>query len=270
MKYLYRPGSGNNRIRENIRSALEKVGILNPIKQIYRSIYNFVSRNRTIQVSVADWQVSMWVPTVDFLEHASTLGGERKELTHFLTLVKPNSIVWDVGANDGMYALFSAVKGAETHAFEPDPTNVCVLERNIKINHLNKLIHVHQMALADFDGVADIFGTSQVNFTLANLTEKKSTGQVTVLRGESVIDRKLSILPTIIKMDVEGFEYEVIQGLSAVLAKVKSCNIMIENHDQILASRGLSTRRETVILKGLEFTQIADWSAKRKTWWAKG
>jgi len=135
---------------------------------------------------------------------------------------------------------------------------------------VQKLIHVHQMALADFDGVADIFGTSQVNFTLANLTEKKSTGQVTVLRGESVIDRKLSILPTIIKMDVEGFEYEVIQGLSAVLAKVKSCNIMFENHDQILASRGLSTRRETVILKGLEFTQIADWSAKRKTWWAKG
>src|SRR6266511_4636383 len=66
-------------------------------------------------------------------------------LLHFL---RSGDLFLDIGANVGTYTvLASGVCKASTVAFEPDPTTVLALKRNIEVNGVQDLVTVHELAL---------------------------------------------------------------------------------------------------------------------------
>src|SRR5262249_51382931 len=129
--------------------------------------------------------------------------------------LRPGDLFFDVGANVGSYTILaSGVCKARTWAFEPDPLTVGALERNIAINTIQNRVTVYQIAL----GATNV----EIPFTIGRDTMNK----VADVRDSNVrIVRQLPLdalagtsTPAMIKMDVEGYEPEVIKGAGRLLS----------------------------------------------------
>jgi FkbM family methyltransferase len=153
---------------------------------------------------------------------------EFADMAFVLHALKPNDLFLDVGANVGSYTvLASGVCGARTIAFEPDPETAAHLRRNIQVNALESLVQVHEIALGRTSG--------ETGFTVGLDT----TNRVAV-RGEALMQtvpmRRLDDIPgarqaTLIKLDVEGYEAEVLAGANDVLASPTVIAVETEAQD---------------------------------------
>ncbi len=143
----------------------------------------------------------------------------------FRSQVKPKSIVLDVGAHCGQYALIAsqAKPDVQVYAFEPDEENARDLQFNIEENQLEN-IHVLQVAVADRVGRCRLYSDDRhfgfTNYSLAP-GEEFFTGQT---REVDVVSLDRVIAPTqqpvcLIKLDIEGAELLALRGAEAILRR---------------------------------------------------
>lgn len=167
--------------------------------------------------------------------------GELAVLEDFLSEVRSEDVVWDVGANIGTYSLFAAKKGATAIAFEPASDALLRLYQNIDLNSVD--ISVREIALANESGEKTLVDAEKSGH------KKLAEGggeTIDVRRGDDIEEES----PDIIKIDVEGAEYEVVQGMQNTLADARIC--YIEFHDgvdkteliELLQTKGLSIAHE--------------------------
>jgi FkbM family methyltransferase len=143
-------------------------------------------------------------------------------LLHFL---RGNDLFLDIGSNIGSYAILaSGGCGASTWAFEPDPDAVTSLKRNVELNSLQRLITVQNIALGRSDcSVPFTVGHDTVN-RVANLSDL----DVRMVRQrplDSVIEGRS---PAMMKLDVEGYEEEVMAGANKTLENPALKIVVIE------------------------------------------
>lgn len=157
--------------------------------------------------------------------------------------VKPGDVVWDIGANIGVYThrfLESVGPTGVVVAFEPSPA--CEVHFSRFKNSGFPLIHV-DAALGNSTGTVtfEIAGnpTSPVNRVVDSACEDSAaTVQVRMYRADDA-QRDLGLpLPTVIKLDVEGFEKDVLEGCTSVLTYPQLRSLFIEVHFGLLAQRG--------------------------------
>jgi FkbM family methyltransferase len=125
-------------------------------------------------------------------------------------------------------------------AFEPSPATLAILRSRCG-NLLN--VELVNVALSDADGLAHFHESGaegDPNNGLLHASASGSVVEVAVRRGDSLCRERSNVVPNCIKIDVEGFEKEVLDGLSATLRSSHVRNVFVEVHFQILASRGLS------------------------------
>lgn len=125
----------------------------------------------------------------------------------FASLVRPDSVVYDVGANVGFYSLLAAKRGARVIACEPDPANVKLLARHIELNRAN--VAIEQVAVCEREGV-ESFSCGGPEGSLG-----KGEMQVRTIKLDSLL--ACYPVPTIIKIDVEGAEWRVLEGAREIL-----------------------------------------------------
>jgi FkbM family methyltransferase len=124
-------------------------------------------------------------------------------------------VVVDVGANIGLYTIALAKRvgdGGKVHAFEPDPANFRALDRHCHLNQVTARIVAHQVAVAGADArVAFESGRGAES----RISRGAPVSEVDGVRLDSVFaGNHIDIL----KIDVEGFEEEVLKGASALLS----------------------------------------------------
>jgi len=155
---------------------------------------------------------------------------EVDELDDFTTELKSEDVVLDVGANTGLYSCFAASKCGNGHiiAVEPYPPNVPILEENLQMNGDNW--DVYSVALADLDGTTIEFNVppeDRVGYGQGAISDENSEKTITVesLNGDSLLEREDIPQPSVVKIDVEGTEPLVLDGLSATLSH-ESCRVV--------------------------------------------
>jgi FkbM family methyltransferase len=155
-------------------------------------------------------------------------------LLHFL---RPEDLFVDVGANIGSYTILaSSVCGAATIAIEPDPTTMGWLKRNVDANGIGEVVTLVEAAVGREEGEVNFtVGLDSVN-QVAGATHK-NTRKVRVVRLDDVLTGHS---PAFIKLDVEGYEAEVVGGAAETLKKSSLLAIETESRDPIV----LSTLRE--------------------------
>ena len=143
-----------------------------------------------------------------------------------LDLCAQSKVFFDVGANVGFYSIGSCLLNSNltTYSFEPNSQVVQRLSLNVNLNLLSDRIRIFNFALSNSSGVSDFFipsftGTSGGSFRDLHPEEGKAK-RISVRTAS--LDNFPEVLsePSLIKIDVEGAELEVLYGADSL---IKDC-----------------------------------------------
>jgi FkbM family methyltransferase len=147
-----------------------------------------------------------------------------------VTYLEPGSVLFDVGAHAGFLTILGCRLVGPTgcvHAFEPIAANVNVLRSNLARNGFSNAT-VHQVALTDQTG--EVHMTAGTHHITAAIT---GSGETVV---EAVRCDELELPPpTLVKIDVEGAERKVLDGMSGILAEHRPVLVVEVHGDQRMA-----------------------------------
>lgn len=142
-------------------------------------------------------------------------------LQAILKVIKDDDVVWDIGANIGLHSLSINKLNPRTqcYCFEPHYENFQRLLHNASLNK-NIKIHAFNFGLSSDVSMHKIFSTPR-NHGRTGFHEMVGT-QFTKTRSLAIDGDRLLTLgvspPNIIKIDTEGHELQVLQGLSGILS----------------------------------------------------
>jgi FkbM family methyltransferase len=181
--------------------------------------------------------------------------------------IRPNDLIWDIGANVGLYSvlLAQAAPNGQLVAFEPNESCYERLTRNISDNALDH-VTVEKLAMSDRTGYVDFANDGALASTLGHIVTDhsdvlaSSAVQVKSITGDGYLAQPGVRIPNFIKIDVEGFEREVLFGLKEGLAQPECRVVFCEIHSKILANRGISSAPKDIrrLLQSSGFSDF-DW-----------
>lgn len=150
---------------------------------------------------------------------------------HILKVLNKNDVVLEAGANIGYYVLMESKLCKKIYAVEAVSTNVEWLRKNIEMNRCDN-VEVYELALGDKKGIFPMYISSKSNWhSFKTKTEK--TVNVSMDTVDNFAADKDDI--TFVRMDVEGYELNILKGMLETLKKVE--RIFIELHTHILSHK---------------------------------
>jgi len=144
---------------------------------------------------------------------------DRKHIKYIRSVIKPGMCVLDIGANIGFYSLiFSKITGPKgmVYAFEPDKTNYLRLADNTK--HKNNVTCINK-AVSNFTGVVNLYISNELNVDhhTYNDGEERESIEVSCVSTDDFMKDKT--LPSFIKIDIQGYDYFAVQGMTEIISK---------------------------------------------------
>jgi len=209
-----------------------------------------------VKVTVNDYQMYINPKDKGISKELYLYGGREFFSTEFMkNYISKDDVVIDIGANIGYYALLEGklARKGEIYCVEPVPANVHLLKKNIELNNC-KNISVFQYAIGDFNGKSKIYIYDKCNWSSfirnpkGNIVEEI---EVPVMTLDTFVKKHVHRNPTLIRMDVEGYEYNILKGASETLRKSTKLKLAIEMHPHLMPSA--STKELLNILKGNDF-----------------
>lgn len=171
------------------------------------------------------------------------------------THVKPGMTVVDIGANIGLYSLFLAGlvgKDGQVWAFEPDPILFETAVTNCRQNGKEHIIHLHNLALGSRSGPARLYRSSFNSGD--NRLSASTAGQESVLVEMAPLDTLLCQTKIdLIKIDVQGWEAEVLRGMEKTLQTNRDLTIYFEYWPEGLRKAGDEPQAPIDILRRYGF-----------------
>jgi FkbM family methyltransferase len=164
------------------------------------------------------------------------------------SILSNGGVMIDVGAQIGYVTLEGATASPNVHviAVEPESKNIARLQRNVGLNNFTN-VSIEQTALGSSEGVLRLYLSNDENAgTHSALSENANVSdsyiEVPVQRMDDLVRRRALTAVDIIKIDVEGFEEEVLAGSTATIEQFAP-TFLIELSDALQAARGSTTQR---------------------------
>jgi FkbM family methyltransferase len=175
--------------------------------------------------------------------------------------ITPGAVVLDVGANVGVSAMMMARwcgPEGHIHAFEPSPSPKQLLTEHLRMNGLSDRVTVCASALSDAEGTTTFYASGiSGKSALSDVNIGQSSEQVQV--PVTTIDaycRAKNIKPSLIKIDVEGFEFNVLKGARNTLKEVRP-SILVELHPMNWPALGIDVGWAAEQLRELNYKATA-------------
>jgi FkbM family methyltransferase len=195
------------------------------------------------RVETFTWQgktIRYCTPNATALWRVNTLLSKEPSTIKWLCQIKRNEILFDVGANIGMYSLFAAIcQEARVHSFEPESQNYALLNWNIFENQASDRIQAYCLACSDQSGFNPLYlsrfetGGSchslgeEVGFDLRPRQSGFTQGAYAITIDQAVESGAIPT-PNHIKIDVDGFEHKVLLGASKTLNDSRVRSLIVE------------------------------------------
>lgn len=162
---------------------------------------------------------------LDFLNHICTIkNGIVSKAIH-------DGLVLDIGANIGNHTIFFLTKKArKIISFEPVKDTFDILKKNIEINNFQNKVNLFNVGVGQTTGKAILKYYNSKNIGMSQLCSDQNGDIPIISIDELNIDEKINF----IKIDVEGFEADVIKGMTETLKRNKPL-VMIEIRDYLFA-----------------------------------
>ena len=157
-------------------------------------------------------------------------------------VIKKNDIVLDIGANIGYYSLiFAKLVGdsGKVFSFEPESENFKILKKNIEVNGYNNVI-LEQKIVSNADGKSTLYVSEKAGshriYKPDNYVESLEIESISM---DSYIEKNNIKKINFIKIDVEGAELNVLQGIQKILDSNKHIILFTEFSPNQIKSCGL-------------------------------
>jgi len=227
--------------------------------------YYILSRHhQTIKITLGDQCFLMALnPRDKGLSKELTLYGFREPHTTNLmgTIIKDDDIIIDIGANIGYYALLESklAPNGFVYAIEPVRESFDYLKTNVDLNRCTNM-ELFRCAVSDKCGTDVIFIPERRNCaSLLNADEattRKEDVQLTTL--DSFVHERVKRCPTVIRMDVEGSESQIIKGALRVLKKSRPLKIVAEVHPSLMSESAYDEMLSTLEAHGFSASSFHD------------
>lgn len=156
---------------------------------------------------------------------------ERHIIKLFKKELQNSDLVIDIGANCGLYSIISGQKAVKTIAFEPINDNFETLKQNISLNNLKEVVKIKNFALGNTEEKVK-FNYNEYNtgtasrYRLRSKTIEKAV-EIKIFDNLQLNELKNS-KNTLIKLDVEGMEVSVIEGMQQFISSTTKICFFIE------------------------------------------
>lgn len=164
------------------------------------------------------------------------------QMYQWLKSFSPGDVFYDIGANIGMFSLTVSKlydKQVKVYAFEPSFSTFASLVRNVIINEFGDVIFPHYIALGSVQGLRNFNYMSIVSGDAVHTLDtsvNQSGNKFSPIFSQEMISYPLDELiekfafkpPTHVKIDVDGGELEVLEGMKKTLHRSDIKSVMVE------------------------------------------
>ncbi len=198
--------------------------------------------NKKRRIDYNDIDMVFFTPNSLCQYRVKSFSSKEPKTLDWIDSFEDNAVVWDVGANIGLYSIYAAkAKSVQVFAFEPSVFNLEFLAKNIYANGLQEKVKIFPLALSgktdfnlfkmnnpvwggalsafgvDYDQSGGEFNTS-FEYTIAGLSADKAKEVFKIPQ------------PNHIKIDVDGIEHLILSGAKKVLGQVDTVLIEIDEN----------------------------------------
>ncbi len=208
---------------------------------------------------------------------AETYFTKEPETIEWIDTFKTGDVLFDIGANIGLYSIYAAKKGIDVIAFEPESQNFALLNKNVYLNKCWNKVMCLSVALSDNNtcgylylpqfqtgGATNCFG-SPLDEQGKSFNPVFKQGVVSYMLDSFLLQS--NYFPTHIKIDVDGIEPKIINGSDKTLKDPRLKSVLIELNDGLpehmevikkIQSRGLMLRhkKHAEMFEGGKYSKI--------------
>lgn len=200
-----------------------------------------INMQRTRRLTHHGVELVFAVPNGCSLARAVSFSAKEPETLDWIDGMEQGAVVWDIGANVGLYSCYAAKRGGcKVYAFEPSIFNLELLGRNIFLNDLTDNVTIVPLPLSNHLSTSTLnismteWGGAMSTFGESYTHDGKPLNKVFEFRTIGLsMDDAIAYLgiaqPDYIKMDVDGIEHLILKGGAAVLAKVRGALIEVND-----------------------------------------
>lgn len=170
---------------------------------------------------------------------------EPLETKYVKNIIKTGFSVLDIGANIGYYTLiFSKLVGSKgtVFAFEPEQKICNILEKNVKINNYENVV-IENLALSNQVGKTSLYISPAGGSTIFPLDgENRPKKEIIKTTLDNYFENLKQIPISFIKMDAEGSELAILQGMELLFKNNKKLKMLIEFNPELIKKSGAKPR----------------------------
>lgn len=226
-------------------------------------------RIRRMELGTAEGK--FWIDPASYLGLTLDRDGvyEPRTLAAIKSLLRPGDCFVDVGANEGYFSVAASRcvgAGGRVIAVEPQDRAIAALRRNLELNGCGNVRH-EAVGISDAPGTALLNLTPDMNNSASGLSvptryrlpvqEIRLTTLADLFSGCAVAEG------AVVKMDIEGWEYEAILGSPELFRAARIRALVLELHPHLIRPRGLEPE------KILQFLDHCGYRTEDQLVWAK-
>lgn len=222
--------------------------------------------DKVFDINKEGLQARFYAPNKHTAWRYKTLFIKEPETIEWLRGLGPDDVLWDVGANVGIYSIYAAlVAGCRVVAIEPGAANYWTLCKNIELNRLDDMVTALCIALGEEHKCADLYLYSSESGGAQNALDRPQDDRGKTFKPQfkqGMISIPSDVLteslgtpqPTAIKIDVDGFELFVLRGARRTLANpaLRRISLEMNSSDKELVSTAVG------LLEAAGFAKIGE------------
>lgn len=226
-------------------SYLLKIDIVSQIfSSSFLQLENRTQRVVHINEDNSEVTLDLYTPNEMCKMRADTFSSKEPEILSWIDRYGSDDPFWDIGSNIGLYSIYYGLtKSGRVLSFEPSVFNLKQLAKNISLNGLSEKIDLNPIPLSKSTGYSGfsvsslVEGNAQnafgVNYGFdGNNLHQEVNYRVLGMSGDEIIKNGyVDKIPKMIKLDVDGIEHLILEGMKKILLSKNCYSVFVEVND---------------------------------------
>lgn len=204
---------------ETARVILSKIPV---IRNSEYALKTYTKLRSPVELSTGQAKASFEIESLyDFSDISNFKDKEKSRINEIVEFLDEDDVFYDIGAYKGLWTCLigDILPCHQVIAFEPNPQNYNKLKDNLIFNNINPI--TYNTALSNSDGSVKFKLDESQSSVSVDSNQNNNVRQVNTRKCDNLISDEDLPTPSVVKIDVEGFELKVIKGMSDIISDIE-------------------------------------------------